>query len=264
MDRIEITPIGLYESISKEKYQLPVQAGLDTCPNGIIHLKKYSNFEQGLDNLDGFSHLWILYSFHLAKQWKPKVLPPRSSSKKGIFSTRSPHRPNHIGMSCVKLIHIDGLNIYIEATDLLDKTPILDIKPYLNYCDSVPEASTGWLEENQPHSFTLTLTESVKQQLNWLEEKQVNLQELFESTLTYYPKPDKRKRTEKLKSIDEKNDLCQLRVKTWKVIYTLNEDLSQIEVIKIESAYENAYLQNEKKSNWDDVPLHNAFIKKFS
>lgn len=114
---------------------------------GRVVLEPGHNFEQALEDLDGFSKIWLIYWFDRNENWKPKVLPPRGPAvKRGVFATRSPHRPNPIGLSLVDLIEIKGRTLYLGNVDLLDKTPILDIKPYLPYAEAFPEAKAGWLE----------------------------------------------------------------------------------------------------------------------
>jgi tRNA-Thr(GGU) m(6)t(6)A37 methyltransferase TsaA len=104
-------------------------------------LERNRNFEQALKDLEGFERIWVIYLFHLNDSWKPMVTPPRNKGKKvGVFASRSPHRPNGIGLSCVTLNRIEGLNIYISNSDILDGSPVLDIKPYLPWSDSFPDS----------------------------------------------------------------------------------------------------------------------------
>jgi tRNA (adenine37-N6)-methyltransferase len=103
------------------------------------------NFEQALSDLAGFEKIWLLYVFDRNKNWKPQVLPPHgSATKRGVFATRSPHRPNPIGLSLVELVSIKGRTLEVANLDLLDRTPILDIKPYLPGVEAHPDARTGW------------------------------------------------------------------------------------------------------------------------
>ena len=106
------------------------------------------NFEQALADLKGFSRIWVIFCFHLNDNWKPLVQPPVVGQKKkvSVFATRSPHRPNPIGMSCVELIKVDGLDVHIRDFDMLNDSPVLDIKPYIPRVDSFPDAQIGWLE----------------------------------------------------------------------------------------------------------------------
>lgn len=108
---------------------------------------------QCLADLSGFERIWLLYVFDRVDHWKPMVLPPRSSVKRGVFSTRSPHRPNRIGMSVVTLRSIAGTTLEIGPTDILDGTPLLDIKPYIPAIDAFPESRAGWVDESLQPGF---------------------------------------------------------------------------------------------------------------
>ena len=146
-EKIIIEPIGIIRSNLSHRYETPRQGVLAGKEVSVIELNPKNNFEQALKYLDGFERIWVLYQFHLNKNWKPLVNPPRHTRKKvGVFATRAPYRPNHIGMSCVKLEKVDGLKIFISESDILDLFPIIDIKPYLPYSDSFPDADTGWVK----------------------------------------------------------------------------------------------------------------------
>jgi tRNA-Thr(GGU) m(6)t(6)A37 methyltransferase TsaA len=145
---LTLEPIGYLRTTASKRYQAPRQPGSSEIDlPGRIVLEEGHNLEQALEDLDGFSKIWLIYWFDRNENWKPKVLPPRGPSvKRGVFATRSPHRPNPIGLSLVDLIEIKGRTIYVGSVDLLDKTPILDIKPYLPYAEAFPDAKAGWLE----------------------------------------------------------------------------------------------------------------------
>lgn len=102
---------------------------------------------QALKDLAGFERIWLIFSFHLSKGWKSAVKPPRGGPKRGVLATRSPHRPNSIGLSAVELIGIEGRSLHLRGVDLLDGTPVLDIKPYVPYADAFPDARSGWIDE---------------------------------------------------------------------------------------------------------------------
>ena len=103
--------------------------------------------EKVLRDLDGFDRLWLIYDFHLSDGWTSCVKPPRGGPKRGVLATRSPHRPNSIGLSAVELLEIEGRTLHLRGVDLLDGTPVLDIKPYVPYADAFPKARAGWIDE---------------------------------------------------------------------------------------------------------------------
>lgn len=102
--------------------------------------------EQVLCDLEGFDRLWLIYAFHRNSGWRSKVKPPRGGPKRGVLATRAPHRPNAIGLSAVELIKIVGKTLHLRGVDLLDGTPVLDIKPYVPYADAFPYARAGWID----------------------------------------------------------------------------------------------------------------------
>ena len=144
-----LTPIGTIATPFLSKYGAPRQPASAAQQNiGIITLNAHHNFEQALEDLKEFDYIWILFWFDRNANWKPKVLPPNSGRvKRGLFATRAPYRPNPIGLSLCRLIDIRGRRIRIENPDMLDGTPILDIKPYIPHAEAFPDARSGWIGE---------------------------------------------------------------------------------------------------------------------
>ena len=148
-------PIGYLCSCFDEKFGAPRQSLLIPASWAVLKLNPEPSYAQALEELETFSHLWLIYIFHqhLHQPWHPRVQPPRVHTKSvGVFASRSPHRPNPIGISAVKLERIDrapkdGIEIHLSGVDVLNGTPVLDIKPYLPYADSIPQASSGWARE---------------------------------------------------------------------------------------------------------------------
>lgn len=169
MNEILLKPIGHFCCRQSEKYMAPKQPGMG-LETGQIILNPGSNYEQALEDLEGFSRIWVIFLFHRNSSWKPKVLTPRGGSKRGVFSTRSPHRPNPIGLSCVELLKIEGRSLYVNNNDLLDGTPILDIKPYLPYADAFPDSLTGWITEESA-SYPVEWTQAAKAAAHFIEER---------------------------------------------------------------------------------------------
>jgi tRNA-Thr(GGU) m(6)t(6)A37 methyltransferase TsaA len=100
-----------------------------------------------LRDLAGFERIWLIFAFHLSEGWAPLVQPPRGpKGKRGVLATRSPHRPNAIGLSSVELVSIEGRTLCLRGVDLLDGTPVLDVKPYVPYADAFPKARAGWID----------------------------------------------------------------------------------------------------------------------
>ena len=140
-----VQPIGVLHAEQRLHHDAPRQSGLGRGSTGEIHLRQ--GLQNCLQDLDGFSHLWVLFFCHLSRGFRSQVVPPRDTRKRGVFATRSPKRPNPIGLSCVRLLRIEKRVLYIADHDLLDGTPVLDVKPYLPYCDSVPDAAIGYVAD---------------------------------------------------------------------------------------------------------------------
>lgn len=140
---LRVEPIGIVRCPQALHHEAPRQSGLGRGSCGEIHVRQ--GLQNCLDDLEGFSHLWVVSWFHLARGFRSKVQPPRDTQKRGLFATRAPQRPNPIGLSCVRFVRRDKRVLHIADHDLLDGTPVLDLKPYLPYCDSVPDAAIGWV-----------------------------------------------------------------------------------------------------------------------
>ncbi|MDQ6997066.1 MAG: tRNA (N6-threonylcarbamoyladenosine(37)-N6)-methyltransferase TrmO [Mariprofundus sp.] len=150
---INMQAIGVVHSSYRERFATPRQPVLDKAMPAEIRLNAGLNLHQALQDLDSFSHIWVIYWMHLNKGWNPTVTPPRGPKiRRGLFATRAPHRPNSIGLSAVRLKAIKGRTLHIESHDMLDGTPVLDIKPYLPYADAITDASSGWLEDVGLHA----------------------------------------------------------------------------------------------------------------
>lgn len=208
--RAVFEPIGFVQSCFKEKFGIPRQPLLIPEADGAIVLKKDPDLKTALRGLESFSHLWVIFVFHEhgGKKWKPSIRPPRlgGAKKVGVLASRSPHRPNPIGMSVVKLRKVDlegrsGPIIYIQGGDLLDGTPVLDIKPYLPYADSIADATSGWASqeiERSPVKWSDTALASLK----WRDEKlrgdrdprDWSLKRLIEGIFELDPRPAFQKR----------------------------------------------------------------------
>jgi len=146
MNEIIIHPIGIIHSPYKEGTDVPIQGIFKSDVEAWIELKeKYVN---GLKDLDGFSHAIILYHFHRSQREETQGRPFLEQNKHGIFAIRSPHRPNHIGLSIVKIKRIEANKLYFTQVDILDQTPVLDIKPYVKYFDSRDGVKSGWLDKH--------------------------------------------------------------------------------------------------------------------
>lgn len=189
----QLEAIGYIHSCFKEKFAIPRQPLLAPAATGIIELLPPYNQAEALAGLEQVSHLWLLFIFHQTVEDKPrlKVRPPRLGGNKslGVFATRSTYRPNHIGQSVVKLEQIVNNQLYVSGIDLLDGTPIVDIKPYVPYADIVTTASNK-IAPTPPTTIQVTWTKQALQQAKAHAERlQQPLQALIEQCLRQDPRP---------------------------------------------------------------------------
>lgn len=214
----------------REKFGTPRQSLMVADARGTLKLREDPGFELALQQLDTFSHLWILFVFHqhLEKPWHPVIRPPREDGppKVGVFASRSPHRPNPLGISIVKLEKIDlkapgGIEIHVSGVDLLDDTPVLDIKPYLPYADSVPDADAGWARHEIPRyavSFSAASRQSIARQADF-----PRLQQLIEQTLSWDPRPTSQKKARPITDPASEGCVFRFRIADWDVEWQVRE-----------------------------------------
>jgi tRNA-Thr(GGU) m(6)t(6)A37 methyltransferase TsaA len=139
-----LQPIGVVHSPFQWRDEAPRQANVGDPRDAVIVLKP--GLQNTLKDLAGFDYCWVLFFFSYSKGWKQQIVPPRDTVKRGIFATRSPDRPNALGLSAVRLIAIKGTRLHIRGHDLLNGTPVMDLKPYIPAYDSFPQAKAGWVD----------------------------------------------------------------------------------------------------------------------
>jgi tRNA-Thr(GGU) m(6)t(6)A37 methyltransferase TsaA len=144
MKEIIYKPIGVIHSPFKEAKGTPIQPSSAKDVEGSVEI--YSEYRKGLLDLEGFSHIILLYHCHLVKGWSLNVRPYLDDVERGLFATRAPARPNSIGLSIVNLIKIGGEKLFIKGIDIVDGTPLLDIKPYVPDFDHRERVRIGWLK----------------------------------------------------------------------------------------------------------------------
>ncbi len=191
-----LSPIGIVHSCFKEKFGIPRQPGLVPAAGATLELLPPYDREEALRGLEQFSHAWIIFLFHQAiqKQWKPMVRPPRlgGNQRLGVFATRSPFRPNPLGLSAVELgviERVDGrLQIHLGGADLVEGTPVLDIKPYVPYADSIPAARGGFADQAPEAALSVVFEPDAETVLTQLGDSG-RLRELIRQVLRQDPRP---------------------------------------------------------------------------
>ncbi|UXR65319.1 tRNA (N6-threonylcarbamoyladenosine(37)-N6)-methyltransferase TrmO [Bdellovibrio bacteriovorus] len=187
-------PIGYLESCFKDKFGTPRQPGLVKQAQARLKIRADLQPEESLQGLEGFSHVWLIWIFHQNKvaRFHSKVHPPRLGGESmGLFATRTPHRPNPIGLSLVELVKVEKDGIIVAGADLVDGTPILDIKPYLPEVEAIPTAKTGWPAEIAKTPIEVTFDDKAEQLLQQWQSQNPDkaLREIIEETLKLDPRP---------------------------------------------------------------------------
>jgi tRNA-Thr(GGU) m(6)t(6)A37 methyltransferase TsaA len=253
--------IGVVHSPFREPKDAPRQPSAARDVHGTIELYSDSGFEHALADVEAWTHLWVLFWFHRNPGFRPKVLPPRSARRRGLFATRSPHRPNPLGISCVKLERVKGLVLEVSGIDMLDETPVLDIKPYVAYTDAVTEAGAGWLSEaaDPATEFGVSFTELARSELSYLHESyELELEPQIRSVLALGPQAHPYRRIRRDRSPAAKDDTLVLAVKDWRARFRV--DGKRIEVLSVHTGYRPRELVMNADPTLD---AHRAFVEHF-
>ena len=252
---LTLHPIGVIRTPFVDRVSAPRQTYVAPDAEGTIVLEPGHRYEHALEDLDGWEYLWVLYWFHLNDGWRPKVLPPRSKVRRGVFATRSPHRPSPIGMSVVKLVRVEGLIVHVRGVDMIDGTPVLDLKPYVPSADSIPEAGSGWLTTPDPvAAFEVVWSVAAREEARWLlETHAIDLITPIERALALGPEPHPYRRIRK----DAEGGL-RLAVKEWRVRFVAEEG-RRVRVLGLESGYRPKELAGED----DALRPHREFCARF-
>jgi tRNA-Thr(GGU) m(6)t(6)A37 methyltransferase TsaA len=232
---LTLAPIGYIRSPYTDRYRAPRQpreGGEHTIAE--IVLEPGMNFEQALEDLNGFDMIWVIYWFHRNTTWKPKVLPPRGPRmKRGLFATRSPHRPNPLGLSLLRLVGIEGRIVRVADVDLLDGTPVFDIKPYIPQVEAHPDAAAGWLDAaiDEEKPYQVEWGDMARAQARWLFNNfAIELAAVADAVLARDPSPHPYRRV-----APRGDGRLQLAIKSWRVVFHLEGPIVVID--RIESGY---------------------------
>ncbi|ATI63689.1 tRNA (N6-threonylcarbamoyladenosine(37)-N6)-methyltransferase TrmO [Edwardsiella tarda] len=196
MNTFQFAPIGVIHSPYKEKFAIPRQPGLIRDGGGELELLPPYNQADTVRGLEGFSHLWVIFVFHqtMAGGWRPTVRPPRlgGNTRVGVFATRSTFRPNPIGMSLVELQGIEihnGVRLRLGSLDLVDGTPVLDIKPYLPFAESQPQAQAGFAQQAPAADMPVVFMPEAEAQITQHQRNYPHLARFIRQVLAQDPRP---------------------------------------------------------------------------
>lgn len=260
MDQLVVTPIGYARTGMQTKFDAPHQPDF-RLRNCKIELVGGNNFEQALRDLEGFDRIWLIWWFHKNSTWNPIVLPPRGQGiKRGVFATRSPHRPNPLGITAVELIKIEKRNLIVGPLDLVDGTPILDIKPYIPAIDSFQNSKAGWVENLESQlaaKYTIGLSPQAKEQLAWLENAGVVVFPRAFELLRIDPTPNRTRRISKC------GHNYKMGCGAWRIYFSINDDNAVVNIICFGPGYPLRTLRDSNKTDIPDRQIQTAFLSTF-
>lgn len=247
-----LQPIGFFHCPSQTE---PYQAGRQPDQlgeTGLVELLAKHNYEQALQDIEGCSHLWLIFGFHKNHSWKPLVQTPRSDKKIGVFATRAPYRPNPIGLSVVQLLKVSGLTLSVGASDLLDGSPIYDIKPYHPEVDKIDSASVDWLIDSVGTKYNITFSPAANETFEIISSLGVEgkvvatqIQDFILRQLEYDPTNTRKKR------VQAQLGFFTLSYRTFRIDFTLTENI--VAILSIYSGYTSTELESEDDPYSDKV-----------
>jgi tRNA (adenine37-N6)-methyltransferase len=242
------------------KVEAPRQPAAATNVPGVIELLPNGNFEHAIEDLASWQRIWVIFWFDRNEGWRPKVLPPRSIGRKGVLATRSPHRPNPLGLSALRLERVEGLRLHVLDVDLLDGTPVLDIKPYVPYTDAFADAGGGWLQQQADDPgkvFSVTFGAVADGQLVWIAARSsLPLRDRIVNTLMLGPQPHPYRRIKRAK-----DGGLTLAVQDWRIAFQVHD--KAMTVLSLRSGYRKSQLDASRPDLQGSLQLHRDFNAAF-
>jgi tRNA-Thr(GGU) m(6)t(6)A37 methyltransferase TsaA len=253
---LTLQPIGYLRTGQQVKFQAGHQPETATEARNELELLPGQGYEQALQDLDGIERIWLVWWFHRNEGWRPLVLPPRGAAqRRGVFATRSPHRPNPLGLTSVALLGIDGRRLLLGPCDLVDGTPVFDVKPYVAAHDAFPAARAGWIDAvdadlSAPARFTVTFSATATEQGCWLRDTwQIDFLPRLIALLARDPTPHRTRRIRRRGATH-----FEIGCGAWRALFTVSAE--SVCVTALESAYPLRFLQ--RVDGYGDVPDREA------
>lgn len=258
---LTLRPIGFLRTGKNVKFQALHQPAEGAAEQNVLELEAGRGFESAVRDLAGFSRIWLVWWFHRNTTWRPLVLPPRGpAQRRGLFATRSPHRPNPLGLTPVQLLAVKGRRLTLGPCDLVDGTPIFDLKPYIPAYDAFPAERSGWLgevdaAEQRPPSFTVALDPAAQTQAEWLlTHWQIDFRGRLSELLSRDPSPHRSRRIRK-----RRHGRCEIGCGAWRALFVVED--RRVTVLALEPAYPLRFLVDPGRPGIPDQAAQLAFLK---
>lgn len=260
---LTLKPIGVVRTAKQLKHAARHQPDEQSEERNVIELLPVPGYQEALHDLQGFERIWIVWWFHLNTRWRSKVLPPYGPDRRlGLFATRTPHRPNPIGITPVKLFSVTKNRLEIGPCDLVDGTPILDLKPYLPAYDSFPNAATGWWAEFMAAEAArgptrVTIAPLARAQLDWLaKDWQIEFEGRMLEILSRDPSPHRTRRIR-----NRRGGGFDIACGAWRGVF--QAQAGQVTVTAIEPAFPPVFLRDTLRTRVPDREAQLAFLVKW-
>lgn len=263
LSSLTLEPIGFIHTQKRVKFHARHQPAETEVECNTLELLPGRDFELALRDLAGFERVWLVWWFHRNTDWRPLVLPPRGPRRRrGVFATRSPHRPNALGMTPVRLLAVEGRRLLLGPCDLVDGTPVLDIKPYVPAYDAFPDAKAGWIdavdaESLQPARFSVAFSDLAVAQAEWLRETwAIDFRERLVELLSRDPTPHRTRRIRRRGA-----DLLSIGCGAWQATFSVETEA--VSVATIAPAYPRRWLNRADLLNVPDREAQLAFLERW-
>lgn len=263
---LELRPIGVLRSGKGVRFQTPHQPDPGVAEENVLELHPGPGMREALRDLAGMERIWLLWWFHRVEGWRPLVLPPRGPARRrGVFATRSPHRPNPLGLTPVRLLAVDGLQLRLGPCDLLDGTPILDVKPYVPAFDAFPGSRAGWIDEVEeaaarPARFQVRLAPLAAEQVAWLRQHWgVDFEPRLRHLLSMDPTPH---RSRRIRSLPD--GLLDIGCGAWRAVFACHAGDAVVEVMRVEPSFPDRFLRDMGRTRVPDREAQVAFRERWA
>ena len=260
---LTLQPIGFLRTRQQVKFQAGHQPIAADEESNVLELLPDCGYEQALQDLAGMDRVWLLWWFHRNDSWRPLVLPPRGPARRrGVFATRSPHRPNPLGLTVVRLLGIEGRRLHLGPCDLVDGTPVFDLKPYVAAYDAFGDAQAGWIDTMEaelraPAPFAVRLSDQAETQARWLKENwAVDFLARLLAMLGRDPSPH---RTRRIRRRDPGRS--EISCGAWRAVFATEG--ATVSVLNLEPAYPMKFLTRADYLNVPDREAQLAFLQRW-